>query len=130
HGFRSAWLPASLLEKNQFSTLADALVACCRHWNVSLHFNKGLAGAPESERKAAKDTAMNPAVLDAFALAIIAGEESKTIPGVPGHKPDMEDARRNAESINQAMNELLDIVPQPGSYVSESNYFEENWQQS
>ena len=32
---------------------------------------------------------MNPAVLDAFALAIIAGGEPAVLPGLPGHEPDL-----------------------------------------
>jgi hypothetical protein len=71
HGYRSAWLPASLLEKDQQSALADALFAGSRHWSISLHFNKGLAGARADVLAAAKDTAMNPVVLDGFALAIV-----------------------------------------------------------
>jgi FAD/FMN-containing dehydrogenase len=132
HAYRSAWLPASLLGKGQQSTLVDALVACCRHWSVSLHFNKGLAGAPASELMEAKNTAMNPAVLDAFALAIVAGgaEESQVCPGILGHEPNPVEARRRAGAINTAMDKLLEIVPQPGSYISESNYFEEDWQRS
>jgi hypothetical protein len=46
YGYESAWLPASLLEKEQQKHLADALFASSRHWEVALHFNKGLAGAP------------------------------------------------------------------------------------
>jgi len=42
HGYRSAWLPASLLQKDQQSKFADALFASSRHWGVSLHFNKGI----------------------------------------------------------------------------------------
>ena len=71
HGYESAWLPASLLQ--QQSSLADALFAASRHWSVLLHFNKGLAGGPVSAVTAARDTATNPAMLDAFALAIIGG---------------------------------------------------------
>lgn len=130
HGFRSAWLPASLLEEGQVERLSDALVDCSRHWGISLHFNKGLAGAPANERQAAQNTAVNPEVVDAFALAIVAGEESQAFPGIPGHEPDMENARRNADSIDRAMRELLKVAPRAGSYISESNYFEENWQQS
>jgi hypothetical protein len=73
HGYQSAWLPASLLEKEQQKSLADALFAGSRHWEVTLHFNKGLAGSPAEAIAAARDTATNPAVLSAFALAIIAG---------------------------------------------------------
>lgn len=35
-----------------------------------------------------------------------------------------------AEQINKAMEKLLKVAPNAGSYVSESNYFEPNWQQS
>jgi FAD/FMN-containing dehydrogenase len=130
HGYRSAWLPASLLEPDRQSTLVDALVAANRHWPVSLHFNKGLAGAREEERAAARDTATNPVVVDAFALAIIAGEGPPAFPGIRGHEPNVAKARREAGRINQSMDELLKIVKEPGSYVSESDYFERSWQQS
>ena len=73
HGYRSRWLPASLLDNDRQGALVDALFAASRYWNVALHFNQGLAGASADELAAARDTAMNPVVLDAFALAIIAG---------------------------------------------------------
>jgi FAD/FMN-containing dehydrogenase len=130
HGYRSAWLPASLLAADQQRALVDALVAGTRHWGIALHFNKGLAGAPASELLAAKDTAMNPMVMDAFALAIIAGNSTPAFPGIPGHEPDLTAARRNAEAINRAMDEVLKVVPQRASYVSESDFFERAWQQS
>ena len=130
HGYRSAWLPASLLEKDQQSALVDALFAGSRHWGISLHFNKGLAGASANDLAAAKDTAMNPVVLDAFALAIIAGHSPPAFPGIPGHEPDLTAARRDAGAINRAMDELLKVVAHPGSYVSESDFFERAWQQS
>src|SRR5207247_10072771 len=104
HGYRSAWLPASLLKQNQQGKLADALFASSRHWSVSLHFNKGLAGAPVEELAAARDTAMNPAVLDAFALAIIATGGPPAFPRIPGDEPDLTVARRHARAIHKAMN--------------------------
>ena len=130
HGYLSAWLPASLLKQGRQSKLADALFASSRHWSVSLHFNKGLAGAPEAELAAARDTAMNPAVLDAFALAIIATGGPPAFPGIPGDEPDLTVARRHARAINKAMNELLKVTTKPDSYVSESDFFERSWQQS
>jgi FAD/FMN-containing dehydrogenase len=130
HAYRSLWLPGSLLENDQQGRLVDALVASSRHWPVTLHFNKGLAGAPAEERAAALDTAMNPAVVDAFALAIIAGETKLAFPGVAGHEPDVAAARLDAGAINQAMDDLLKLVGQPASYLAESDYFERNWQQS
>jgi FAD/FMN-containing dehydrogenase len=73
---------------------------------------------------------MNPAVCDAFALAIIAGGEAPAYPGIPGHEPDVAAARRRAAAIDRSMQELANLVPNTGSYVSESNFFEKNWQQS
>ena len=42
HGYRSAWLPASLLQNDQQQKLADALFAAARHWGVSLHLTRAL----------------------------------------------------------------------------------------
>jgi FAD/FMN-containing dehydrogenase len=97
---------------------------------VGLHFNKGLAGAPPEALEAARDTCTNPAVLDAFALAIVAGSGPPVYPGVAGHEPDPVEARTDAQRIHGAMSELRKLVPQPGSYVLESNYFEPKWQRA
>jgi FAD/FMN-containing dehydrogenase len=130
HAYRSAWLPGSLLEDGRQNALAGAIVAASRHWTVSLHFNKGLAGAPVSAREAARDTAMNPLVVDAFALAIIAASGPPAFPGFAGHEPDLALAQRRASAVNRAMDALLAVVPQRGSYVAESDFFERDWQQS
>ena len=127
HGFQSLWLPAALLRKEAIDRLADACVAATRHWGFSLHFNKGLAGAPPDEVAAARDTAMNPAVLDAFALVIAGAGEPPAYPGVSGREPDVLIARRRAAAISHAMNQLRTLVPGAGSYVSESDFFEEEW---
>ncbi|MHA6205204.1 FAD-binding protein [Dyella soli] len=130
HGYRSAWLPQSLLRADRQGALVDALFAATRHWGTSLHFNKGLAGAPADALERSRDTAMNPASLDAFALAIIAGEGDPAFPGMPGAKPDLAEARAEAARIDQSMDALLQAAPGAGSYVSESNYFERDWQTS
>lgn len=128
HGYQSAWLPAALLGKDQQERLAEALFASSRHGSTALHFNKGLAGAPAEALTAAADTAMNAAVLDAFALAIIASEGPPAFPGIPGHEPDVKLAREEAAAIDRAMQPLLPLAPQRGSYVSEGNYFDARWQ--
>jgi len=127
-GYESIWLPATLLE--QQDRFADTLFAGTRHYEVQLHFNKGLAGAPEDRIAAARDTAMNPAVLDAFALAIIAGGDPHTAPGLPDHEPNLAAGRKAAIAITAAADELRSIVPAAGAYVSESNFFDKSWQQS
>lgn len=128
HGYGSTWLPASLLQPAQRGSLADALVAAAAQWGVSLHFNKGLAGAPADAIAAARDTAMNPAALDAFALAITAAHGPAAYPGVAGHEPDVAVARQQAQRVRACMAELRKLVPRPGSYVSESDFFEPDWQ--
>ncbi|MGA2398816.1 MAG: FAD-binding oxidoreductase [Steroidobacteraceae bacterium] len=128
HGYRSAFMPSQLLADDQQARLAEALFAASRHWPLALHFNKGLAGSPAEELAAARQTALNPEALDAFALAICAGGGAPAYAGMPG--PDLGAARADAAQINRAMDELLRVAPAAGSYVSESNYFEPRWQRS
>ena len=127
HGYESTWLPASLLRGSAQKRLAKALFATSRIWRVSLHFNKGLAGAPAEAIAAARETAMNPAVLTAFALVIIAGGGPPAFPGIAGHEPDLEIARNNARNIARAMRELRTALPATGSYVSEAGFFDNSW---
>lgn len=130
HGYQSRWLSASLLAADRQSSLAEALFRASLHWSISLHFNKGLAGAPPEAIAAARDTAMNPQVLDAFALAIAGASGPPAYPGVPGYEPDVATARREAEAVKRAMQELRDLAPEVGSYVSESDFFAEDWQKA
>ena len=125
HGYESLWLPARLLEPAGQARLAGALFNASRHVEVELHFNKGLAGAPAAAIAAARDTATNPAVLDAFALAIMAEGGALTLPGQP-FEAGM--AHQHARAVDAAAAELRRIVRAAGSYVSESNYFNTTWQ--
>jgi FAD/FMN-containing dehydrogenase len=129
HGYQSAWLPASLLTEAGQAQLTDALFAASRHWDLQLHFNKALAGAPATAIAATRDTAMNPKVLDAFALAIVAGGGGPAYPGMPGGAIS-KDADAHAASIGKAMSELLRVAPDAGAYVSESDYFQRKWQEA
>ncbi len=129
YGFESLWLPASLLGDDLQEQLANALFAGSRYELIELHFNKGLAGAPREAIEAARDTATNPAVLNAFALAIVADGQGG-YPGVRGHEPDVEAGRKSRERVHGSMNELRTLTPNGGSYVSESNFFEKDWPHS
>jgi len=124
HGYESAWLPESLLQQQE--SLADALFAASRHWALELHFNKGLAGGLASAARAARDTATNPAMLDAFALAIIGGFG----PSAYSVAPDQDVARRDARAIVAAMAEVRKLAPDAGAYVSESSFFQTDWQRA
>jgi FAD/FMN-containing dehydrogenase len=130
YAFQSAWLPASLLEADRRQSLADTLFAAAKHGGVELHCNKGLAGATPDAIAAAKDTAMNPAVVDAFALLITGGSGQPAYPGVPGHEPDAAAARTQAEAVDKTMDEIRKLLPRVGSYVWETDYFQPHWQEA
>ena len=129
-GYESLWMPASLLEADAQPRLADALFAASRHTSIGLHFNKGLAGAPPDAIAWATDTATNPALVTAFALAIVADGQGPAYPGIPGYEPSVEDGRAATERINRCVNQLRAVTGQTGAYVSESSYFEKGWQQA
>ncbi len=114
----------SLLAPQQQAALVDALCAAAAQWDVALHFNKGIAGAPAAALDATRDTAMNPAVLDAFALAIIAGGGGPAFPGMPGAAADEERAPARGHAHPRRDGALLKAAPNAGAYVSESDYFQ------
>jgi FAD/FMN-containing dehydrogenase len=128
HGYDSLWLPVSLLQASQQKLLTDALFAASRHKMLRVFFNKGLAGASPMVLAAARQTATNPAVVDAFALVIIADGEALAYPGLTSTKVDLAAARTDAHDIDLAAMELRKVAPNSGSYVAESNYFNSSWQ--
>ena len=130
HGYGSTWLSKDLLQAGRRESLADAIFAATRHRGVSLHLNKGLAGAPAEAIAAARDTAMNPAALDAFALLITGANEQPAYPGIAGHEPDVAQARRNADAVRKAMAQIRALAPDGGAYVAESDYFQPDWQRA
>ncbi|MBV8307967.1 MAG: FAD-dependent oxidoreductase [Gammaproteobacteria bacterium] len=130
HGYDSLWLPATLLEPSQRPHLVDALIAGSHAQEIELHFNKGLAGAPAPAIAAVLDTATNPAVTSAFALAIIANGEGPRYPGMGQQVGDDAAAHADARAVDQASAQLRRLAPDAGSYLSESNYFNAGWQQA
>ncbi len=130
YGYDSLWLPASLLDDSRQKELTAALFAASRHEMVRLHINKGMAGAPPEVLAEVSQTATNPALLDAFTLAIIAdGDEMPAYPGFKREPMDMAKARDKARGIELAAAELRKIAPHSGSYVNECSFFNPSWQQ-
>ena len=101
-----------------------------RTFGFSLHFNTGLGGAPAEALARARDTSTNPAVLSAFALVISADGEGPAYHGIKGHEPDSATGRKARAIIGRNMDRLRALVPDPGAYVSESNYFQKDWQRA
>ncbi len=124
--YASTWLPASLLQGEGPACLAEAWLAASRHRQVSLHLNKGLAGAAPETLAASRETAMNPEVLDAFALAIMGGLGDTSYAPFTG--PDPAEARAAALGTAHADHALRQVAPGAGSYLSESDYHMPDWQ--
>jgi FAD/FMN-containing dehydrogenase len=130
HGYQSTWVSQRLLERDRRPALVDALTRASQLRPVALHCNKGLAGAPANVLGWTRDTSMNPAVLDAFALAIASANEPPAYPGIPGHEPDVAQGRRDARVVAAAMAPLKALAERPASYLSETDYFQDDWQAS
>ncbi len=84
YAYQSAWIPAALLKQDRQDALVDALIAAAVEWSVALHTNKGLAGGSPEAIERTRQTATNPAVLDAFALLICGAVGPPAWPGIPG----------------------------------------------
>lgn len=130
HAYQSAWLPSSLLVPGRRNQLVDALIRASAIWTISLHTNKGLGGGSPDAFAGARDTAMNPQVLSAFALLICAAEEQPAYPGIPGHEPHLAEGRRDSAQVSAAMREIYKVAPNAGAYASESNYFQHDWKRA
>jgi FAD/FMN-containing dehydrogenase len=128
HAYQSTWLSQELLGPDRQPALIDALVYASQTWHVALNCNKGLAGAPPHVIGWAKDTSMNPAVLNAFALAITSASGPPAYPGVSGHEPEIAEGRRKVSVVRAAMAPLNALTTRPASYVSETDYFQADWQ--
>jgi FAD/FMN-containing dehydrogenase len=128
YAYQSTWLPASLLQQSDQSRLVDAWFAASRHWTLALHFNKGLAGATDAAIEAARDTAMNPDVVDAFAWAVSGANGPPAFSGLPS--PDAAKAATLRSSVTRAMKTLRAVAPDAGTYLNESDYFQADWQRA
>ena len=128
YAYESMWLPAGLLDSDQQQRLAAALIAASSSWSVTLHTNKGMAGGAPSAIAACRETTTNPEVLNAFALVICAADAPPAWPGIPGHEPELEKGKREAARVRTAMEPLRRLAAGAGSYVSETNFYDQGWQ--
>src|SRR5258705_13393219 len=69
-------------------------------------------------------------VCTSFALAVVADGQGPAYPGTPGPEPDVAKGRKAADTVHRCMNELRAVAPHAGAYVSESNFFEPDFQHS
>ena len=62
--------------------------------------------------------------------SIIADAAKPAYPGLPGAAINKDAAEKSARAVERAIAELRKLVPHGGSYVSESNYFNNSWQEA
>jgi FAD/FMN-containing dehydrogenase len=123
----SVWLSEALLGDKR--GLAANLLQAGSVSRVDLHFGKGLSAAPASTKDLARDTATNPVMLDAFALAVVGTSGRPRYPGQEGAAKRGTDGIEEAQRTRDAMSLLRRIASQGGSYISESDYFSETWRE-
>ena len=113
YAYQSAWLPASLLKAEHRDRLVETLVAASRRrLGLACMSTRASPGcAPRDPIAAARETAINPAATEAFALAISAGGGPPSWPGIPGHEPDEAAARTKAADVGAAMDGLRKLLP-------------------
>jgi len=126
--YQSRWVPESLCRPSKRKEFASTLFHASRIWPVSFHINKGLAGASADAVRRTKETATNPNVFDAAALVILSAGAQNAFTTVPGHTPDLAEARAKAKQVGEAMKLIREATPNMGTYVNEADYFEPNWQ--
>lgn len=130
-GYESAWLHQRLLEAAALPALARALVAASRLRTVALHFNKGLAGAPQAARDEVRtQMCINPIAADAFCLVIIGDGQQGRWRGVAGREPDDADLRQRAKRVSDAMRCIRAVAPDGGGYASEMSYHASDWREA
>lgn len=130
HAMQSQWLSEKLLLPSRLRDLSSALFDASRFRSVGLHFNKGLAGAPKAAISSALETAINPAVVESFALAIIGASGKAVYEGAVVGDCDRSKAQSEAQSARLAIAKLRDSSPSSGTYFAESDFFQTRWQSS
>jgi FAD/FMN-containing dehydrogenase len=141
YAYTSVWLPASLLKQQNQARLVDAWFAASRNWGLALVFNKALAGAPAAAIEAARNTALNPDVVDAFAWAVTSARGPPAFPGMPAPNlatrtrqfmADLLGASAGAlrSRVGKAMATMRAIAPGAGTYLNECDYFQPDWQKA
>jgi FAD/FMN-containing dehydrogenase len=128
--YRSRWLPASAFAPDAADRLAEALYAASRRRPFTIHLNKGLSGAHPDAAARVRNTSINPRAFEAVGLLIMASVQPLRFPGRAGHEPDTDAGRAAAREIDAAMQPILAVTPDAGSYLNETDYFEVDWQRS
>lgn len=128
--YQSRWLPIDHFAPANAATLTQALFDASRHADLRLQINKGLSGTTPDVLARERETSVNPVVHDAAAIVILTSRQALKFPGIAGHEPDIAQGRNAAAEVETAIDILRDATPGGGTYASEADYFEPDWQRS
>jgi FAD binding domain/Berberine and berberine like len=120
YAYYSRWIPQNLFTEQRLAEFTNMIFKASRVFGLSLHFNKGLAGANPLAVSRARETSLHPGSLDAMALLIM-GAQSREV-----HNPQFI-AQKKAE-LRQAFAIVKHSTPEAGTYGNETDYFLENWE--
>jgi hypothetical protein len=126
--YQSRWIPLELVQ-NSTSDLAHAMYMASRKMGYIFQINKGLSGLDPAAVEREADTALHPGAYTAAALLIAGSSQQYKYPDTPGRKPNMAIAQEESELIYQGMSYILPLTPGAGTYLNETDYFLENWQE-
>ncbi|MGZ3695051.1 MAG: FAD-dependent oxidoreductase, partial [Bdellovibrionota bacterium] len=122
--YQSRWIPISLFQKENEASFVDTLFAASRQWTLFYAFGKGFSGASDFAINSARETSMNPSVLNAAGLVIgYAAEEFHT----DGTQPDPAKGEIQKKKVTSAMDFLRRATPGAGTYFNQADYFEADW---
>ena len=128
-GYELVWLPAALLAADRQTALADALFATSRIWPMELHFQKALAGARPRRCSNARHCDQ-PRRARCLCARDHRERRCARLSWSPRLLARFVNARHDAAEVAKAMAELRKVVPEPGSYLAETSFFERDWQKS
>lgn len=123
--YQSWYLPEKLFDSKSIDKTAETFFNVSRLAPVSIQINKGLAGSSKKAIELTKQTSMHPGVFDAGALAIMSYSSDKPQLGKSTMTPEVKEKVNN---IYKAMDMIMKLAPNAGTYANEADYFQKDWQ--
>ncbi len=131
HGYQSAWLPASLLQQEQQARLADALFASSAALAHVAAFQQGARRRAGRRRRRGARHRDQPRGARCLCARDHRRRRAARVPGLRRPRARRGQGAPDAAGIDARDDGAAHGGPRRrGSYVSESNYFEGDWQQA
>ena len=128
-GYESVWLPPLCSPPTARMRLPTRYSppAASGRWSC---ISRRPSPAPRPRRSPQRATPQSTTPCSMPLSSSSSGAKAPAYPGLRGYSPDLANARHDAAGVAKAMVELRKVVPEPGSYLAETSYFERDWQKS